>query len=295
MGPAFKKDKKIELELDEYYKKAKQDANFNRLVAKLGLTDKEARANVSKLETTIEDLKNSKKNHTLKNCPNTNPGYVMIPEKKEGLLYFSFVPCKCRMVEIKEMEAKQNLTHELDYVSMKDIDLKDKKRSHVIKWLGEFYKNYSYETSTKGLYLTGSFGSGKTFLIHALFNDLNKNKDVAIEYVYFPDLLRELKDDWELYGSRMERYQKIPLLLLDDIGAEKVTEWGRDEVLGTILQNRMNKKLPTFFTSNLTISELERHLAGSKNNIDIVKARRIIERIKQLSTEIELISENRRS
>jgi primosomal protein DnaI len=56
----------------------------------------------------------------------------------------------------------------------------------------------------------------------------------------------------------------------------------------------MDEELPTFFTSNLTIDELERHLSETKDNIDKVKARRIIERIKQVSTEIELVGKNRR-
>ncbi|MBR6072899.1 MAG: primosomal protein DnaI, partial [Bacilli bacterium] len=78
------------------------------------------------------------------------------------------------------------------------------------------------------------------------------------------------------------------------IGAESVTAWSRDEVLQTILQYRMDEELPTFFTSNLTIDELERHLSETKDNIDKVKARRIIERIKQLTDDIEIISDNRR-
>ena len=56
----------------------------------------------------------------------------------------------------------------------------------------------------------------------------------------------------------------------------------------------MDSSLPTFFTSNLTLDELETHLATTKNGVDVVKARRIIERIKQLTEELELISENRR-
>ena len=86
----------------------------------------------------------------------------------------------------------------------------------------------------------------------------------------------------------------VDLLFLDDIGAEKITEWGRDEVLGTILQYRMEHQLPTFFSSNMSIGDLENHLAGVGPFKDLVKARRIIERIKQLSEEKELISENRR-
>jgi primosomal protein DnaI len=92
----------------------------------------------------------------------------------------------------------------------------------------------------------------------------------------------------------MEELKTADLLLLDDIGAESVTAWSRDEVLQTILQYRMDEELPTFFTSNLTIDELERHLSETKDNIDKVKARRIIERIKQLTDDIEIISDNRR-
>ena len=56
----------------------------------------------------------------------------------------------------------------------------------------------------------------------------------------------------------------------------------------------MDEKLPTFFTSNLSIDELEIHLSESKDKIDKLKAKRIIERIKFLTDELKLISENRR-
>ena len=56
----------------------------------------------------------------------------------------------------------------------------------------------------------------------------------------------------------------------------------------------MNNKLTTFFTSNLSIEELEHHLAITKGSEDKVKARRIIERIKQLTEDKELVSFNRR-
>jgi len=290
----FEMSKAMRDSLDKNYEEAKKNPTFVKLVKKLQLSDEEAKKYVTKLEQTIEELENSKTIHDVSECPNANPRYILIPEIKEQRLYFSYAPCTCEQRRLKEMEAKIDSSKELESIGMKDIDLKDKKRAQAIKWIGDFYKNYNYNTSTKGLFLTGSFGSGKTFLINALFNDLREKKGVTSEAVYFPDLLRQLKDDWDLYAYKMTRLQKVDLLLIDDIGAEKVTEWGRDEVLGTILQTRMNQKLPTFFTSNLTIDELEKHLSGSKNNVDQIKARRIIERIKQLSTEIELISENRR-
>ena len=88
--------------------------------------------------------------------------------------------------------------------------------------------------------------------------------------------------------------KRVEVLLIDDIGAETMTEWSRDEVLGTILQYRMQEGLTTFFTSNLTIKELEEHFSVSTKGIEKVKAQRIIERIKYLSIEMALISENKR-
>ena len=92
----------------------------------------------------------------------------------------------------------------------------------------------------------------------------------------------------------MEYIKKVPLLLIDDIGAESTTPWSRDEILMPILQYRMDSSLPTFFTSNCTLKELESHFSNSKNGIEEVKARRIIERIKQLTEEIKLVSDNLR-
>ncbi len=129
-----------------------------------------------------------------------------------------------------------------------------------------------------------------------MLNELaKKGKKVAI--VYYPELLRSLKasfGDNDEYTELFNTIKKAELLLLDDIGAETVTEWSRDEVLGTILQYRMEEGLPTFFTSNLTIDELSEHLSVTSKEVDLVKAKRIIERIKQLTDDITMISVNLR-
>ena len=57
----------------------------------------------------------------------------------------------------------------------------------------------------------------------------------------------------------------------------------------------MEEELPTFFTSNLTLSELEASLSVTNSGTEKVKAKRIIERIKQLTISLELISKNRRN
>ena len=144
------------------------------------------------------------------------------------------------------------------------------------------------------IYLNGSFGSGKTYLTAALFNEMAK-KGVKSILIYYPDFLVSLKSSFQTnFQEKFNQIKKIPLLLLDDIGAENCSNWSRDEVLGPILQYRMENHLPTFFTSNLTIDELEKSLSITSSGVDKVKARRIIERIKQLTIPLELISKNRR-
>ena len=120
-------------------------------------------------------------------------------------------------------------------------------------------------------------------------------KGVKSIMIYYPEFLRELKSSFQTnYSEKFDQAKKIPLLLLDDIGAENCSDWSRDEVLGPILQHRMENHLPTFFTSNLTLEELEKALSVTSSGVDKVKSRRIIERIKQLTIPLELISKNRR-
>lgn len=281
-------------EVDKNYTKEKLNSKIINLAKMNKLTEEEIKNNLSSLEDSIEELNNCKKCPGLSKCPNHIKGYVYYPNKNESKVVFNYIPCKVLKDYENSIESKKGSTI-LENARMKDIDVSDKKRVKLIKWLKEFYDNYDVTKKNKGLYLHGTFGSGKTFLIAALLNELKENKNVKYELIYFPELLRSLKDDFSFLDSKVRYYSNIEILVIDDIGAEKVSDWGRDEVLGTILQYRMNNGLTTFFTSNLSIEELEKHLSYSKDSIDVVKARRIIERIISLTDDIELISIDRRN
>lgn len=283
-------------QLKKNYLEALKDTSFKRLVKRLGLDEEKAMKITSKLQDTVLELQHCKNCSGLHSCQNSYIGHVLFPEIREEKIYFSYTPCKYQKAFFKMKKEKEDKAKSASKARIRDIDgTSDKKRIPVVKWILKFLEDYDYSKDMKGLYLSGSFGSGKTFLISALFHELEIVKHVKISIVYFPEVLRTLKDDWEIYESKIKYYQTVDLLLLDDIGAEKVTEWGRDEVLGTILQYRMEHHLPTFFTSNMNLKELENHLANASKNVDLVKSRRIIERIKQLSVAMELTSENRRN
>ena len=290
----MKVDNAINSELKKELSSAKKDEKFVKLMQKLKIDDEIAQKYTSKLQDTLCELENCKHCKGLYECKNSFEGHVSFPKKEGNRLIFSYIPCKHQEKLAEEQSHKADGIYELNNARMKDIDISDKKRQEVICYLDEFFDNYSPSKNNVGLYLHGSFGSGKSFLVSALLNELHEKKKASVAMIYFPEVLRDLKDDWDNFGSKIEYLKSVDILLIDDIGAEKVTEWGRDEVLGTILQARMDKQLATFFTSNLNIKELESHLALSNKSDDLVKARRIIERIKQLTNDIELISVNRR-
>lgn len=289
----FNVDKKMQVSLNGNFMEACKDKTFCKLIATLEIDEAIAKKYTSRLQDTVLELNNCSNCKGLHECKNEVDGHVNYPTKDYyNNLIFCSKPCKYynECIKNKKICDANNNT----MARMKDIDIEDKKRIKLIKWVNNFYDDYDPTKNQKGLYLNGSFGSGKTFIISALFNELKLTKKASCEVVYFPEMLRTLKDDWNVYQDRISYLEDVDLLLIDDIGAEKVTEWGRDEVLGTILQYRMNEGKTTFFTSNLTIEELEHHLSIASNSTDNVKARRIIERVKQLTESMELVSDNRR-
>ena len=284
---------------ENFDKLLREDETFKKLISKIKLPKEELMKYTSKLSDTAKELDNCKTCKNILECQNSYTGHVCYPEILNDNLVFDYIPCKYQKAFDKKNEYKKNIyqfdiPEEIREASMKNIKLDDPNRFEAIKWLKKFIDDIKEGKKVKGLYLTGNFGCGKTYLISATLNELAKN-GYKVAMIYYPEFLRSLKSsfsDQEEYNEKFNTIMKTNILLLDDIGAETVTEWNRDEILGTILQYRMQEHLPTFFTSNLSIEELENHF--SNKGTEKIKAKRIIERVKQLTETIEMISENRR-
>ena len=286
--------------LKSYYGEALGNIDFKAYVDNLDVSDDILIKYTSSIEDAVKENNNCKSCPGLKNCPNTLKGHRFTALKDGNNLNFSYMPCNKLIKEENTYAYKKNITcfdlpKEISEASFTKAYRDDNKRLPIFKYFKEFMDSYLKDKKGKGLYLSGSFGSGKTYLVAALFNELAK-KNISSALVYYPELLRSLKSSFGSdYEEKFDFIKTVPLLLLDDIGAENTTSWSRDEVLGPILQYRMEEELPTFFTSNLTLSELEASLSITNSGTEKVKAKRIIERIKQLTVLLELISKNRRN
>ncbi len=106
-----------------------------------------------------------------------------------------------------------------------------------------------------GLLLLGPCGVGKTHLAAAALSTLINEKGVAGLFYDFRDLLKEIQASYNAVSGTTELAILQPIfsaevLVLDDLGATKMTDWVRD-TLSHIINNRYNDRRVTIFTSNM--------------------------------------------
>jgi len=203
-------------------------------------------------------------------------------------------PCRYEVIrqELKKSEELQQnyfFPKALSDARLNEYRLDSAKRKTIHQKVCIFLNEVLNGRETKGMYIYGSFGVGKTYLCACLSNELAK-AGIASILVYFPDFIRNLKSSFENNSveEKINHFKTVPVLFIDDLGSENITPWVRDEILGPILQYRYLNKSSTFITSNLTMQELLEHLADAGKVSDNYKAGRIISRIKELTNQAEM-------
>ncbi|GFH41371.1 primosomal protein DnaI [Pseudolactococcus insecticola] len=175
-------------------------------------------------------------------------------------------------------------------ITWSDVMLDDPRRATVYQTITDFIAAYPAQNA---LYLYGDFGVGKSFMMAAMANELAA-KGISTDIIHYPSFISE-STGFDALKMQANEIKKSQVLVLDDIGAESNNDWIRDNILQVILQYRMQENLPTFFTSNLTMNELEQHLAMTKKGDETWPAKRVMERVHKLATELRLEGENKRN
>lgn len=129
---------------------------------------------------------------------------------------------------------------------------------------GNFISKFLQDPNTDGLLFSGQVGSGKTFLACSIANALLKKGKVVL-FVVVPDLLDQIRATFDAVRNEYTEYEllntarQVPLLILDDLGAHNYTEWSRNKIY-SIINYRLNHRLPIIVTTNITPEDLEEYL-----------------------------------
>ncbi|MGA8942405.1 MAG: primosomal protein DnaI [Thermoactinomyces sp.] len=232
----------------------------------------------------------------LDQCPNMMKGHYPELNEYSGYLDLSMHECsKLRKKRQKSLIKSRHIPKDIQNSTFDQIDY-DRGRNEAIHSAIDFCMSFTSEIPSQGLYLYGAFGVGKSYIAGAITNQLAKHGIPSL-MVHFPTLVEELKESIadNQIGDKIDALKKTQVLILDDIGAESLTPWLRDEVLSVVLHNRMVEKLPTVYTSNMTLDELEEHFSyTSKGGWEILKGKRLMERIRPFVKPILVQGYNRR-
>ena len=206
--------------------------------------------------------------------------------------------CKCRAEELKaEEEARKQREHFDKVMRMRSVGFPEKamttwtfanddgsnpKMSNAMR---KFVDNFpTFKEEGKGLLLFGTVGTGKTFLAACVANALI-DMGIPCLVTNFARIANEVQGMFEGKQEYYDNLNKFPLLVIDDLSAERKTEY-MQEIVFNVIDARYRANLPLIVTTNLTREEL---LHPSDLNYQ-----RIFSRLFEMCTPIEVSGKDRR-
>ena len=121
-----------------------------------------------------------------------------------------------------------------------------------------------FSREKNSLMIFGTPGTGKTHLAAAIANDF-VSKKIPTLFGTFVDHLEYIRDEFDQGGTNnyLKDMKNVSVLVIDDLGQEKESEWTK-QILYQVINYRYEHKKPMIITTNFTEDQLANHLGEAK-------------------------------
>lgn len=154
----------------------------------------------------------------------------------------------------------------------------------VMQAMRSYVDNFQkFKEQGKGLLLYGGLGTGKTYAAACIVNALIDTGHACL----MTNFARVLNTLWSIENKQgyIDSLNKFDLLVLDDLGAERRSEYAQEQVFN-VIDSRYRAKLPLIVTTNLTMKELTAP--------DNIGNGRIYDRLLEMCHPVEISGKSRR-
>lgn len=142
----------------------------------------------------------------------------------------------------------------------------DRKNPRISDAMQNYVKNFTeFKKDGKGLLLYGTVGTGKTYLAACIANALI-DMEYSVIMTNFTRILNQLQEKDVDKQKFIDSFNKYSLLILDDLGVERSTEYAQEQVFN-VIDSRYRSGLPFIITTNLTADELKKPQAVGYSRI----------------------------
>jgi len=209
------------------------------------------------------------------------------------------VKCSCRLGNIDENTyQRMRIPPRYRHVSLDNFQRLDKYDHERII---ENVKEYIYSNDFKfgrGLFFLGKPGIGKTHLAVSILKEFYRKRGIVGLFYDTNSLLFDLRSTFDGNISTRELLDEVittPLLVLDDLGSERLSDWAKD-ILHYIITTRYNELRPIIITSNIGIkSKREQDESFIIESLEDRLGKSIASRLTEMCKIIEMDGEDMRN